>query len=107
VTLGGASLITLVDTGSTHNFIGEEAAWRTGLPAQPRPRLTATVANGEKIACSGVFWRTPICIANMTFNVDLFVVPLARYDMVLGMQWMDTLGRIEWDVPTRTMVFQR
>ena len=38
VALGAASLITLVDTGSTHNFIGEAAAQRTGLPIQPRPR---------------------------------------------------------------------
>jgi hypothetical protein len=53
VTLGTTPLIALVDTGSTHNFIGEAAAHRTGLPILPRPRLTATVANGEKVACPG------------------------------------------------------
>jgi hypothetical protein len=47
VTLGAANLVALVDTGSTHNFIGDAAARHTGLPIHPRPRLTATVANGE------------------------------------------------------------
>jgi len=54
VTLGAATLVALVDTGSTHNFIGEAAAHHTGLTIIPRPRLTATVANGEKVACPGV-----------------------------------------------------
>jgi hypothetical protein len=32
VTLGATSLITLLDSDSTHNFISEEAARRSGLP---------------------------------------------------------------------------
>ena len=105
VTLGAATLVALVDTGSTHNFIGEAAAHRTGLAILPRPRLTATVANGEKVACPGVLRHAPISIEGMTFDVDLYVMPLAGYDMVLGTQWMATLGRIAWDVATHTLSF--
>jgi hypothetical protein len=43
VGLRSASLIALLDSGSTHNFISEAAALRTGLPLQHRPRLTAMV----------------------------------------------------------------
>ncbi|XP_066316651.1 uncharacterized protein [Miscanthus floridulus] len=106
VQLGAASLVALVDTGSTHNFIGESAADRTGLPVQPRPRLTATVANEEKVACPGVLRHAPIFIEGMTFHVDLYVMLLAGYDIVLGTQWMAKLGRIAWDVTTRTMAFK-
>ena len=94
VALGAASLVALVDTGSSHNFIGEAAASRTGLPIQPRPRLTATVANGERVPCPGVLRQAAISIEGMAFHVDLYVMPLAGYDMVLGTQWMATLGRI-------------
>jgi hypothetical protein len=106
VTLGAASLVALVDTGSTHNFIGEAAAHRTGLSIQPRPRLTAMVANGEKVACPGVLRQAPISIEGMEYDVDLYVMPLAGYDMVLGTQWMAALGRIAWDVATHTLSFQ-
>lgn len=107
VTIGATTLVALVDTGSTHNFIGEAAAHRTGLPIQPRPRLTATVANGEKVACPGVLRQASILIEGMAFDIDLYVMPLAGYDMVLGTQWMATLGRIAWDVATHTLSFQR
>ena len=94
VSLGATTLIALLDTGSTHNFIAEAAALRTGLAVQPRPRLTATVANGEKVTCPGVLRQAPITIDDNEFRVDLFVMPLAGYDLVLGTQWMATLGPI-------------
>jgi hypothetical protein len=94
VSVGTATFTALLDSGSTHNFIAEAAARRTGLPVQPRPRLTATVANGEKIACPGVIRHAPLSIDNTSFTVDLFVMPLAGYDIVLGTQWMATLGPI-------------
>jgi hypothetical protein len=34
VGLGSASLVALLDSGSTHNFISEAAARQTGLPLQ-------------------------------------------------------------------------
>jgi predicted aspartyl protease len=77
VLLGAATFVALVDTGSTHNFIGEAAARRTGLHIEPRPRLTATVANGERVACPGVLRRAPVIINGMEFHIYLYVMPLA------------------------------
>jgi hypothetical protein len=59
VGLGSASLVALLDSGSTHNFISEAAARRTGLPLQHRPRLMAMVANSESVACVGVIRGAP------------------------------------------------
>jgi hypothetical protein len=42
-----------------------------------------------------------------TFHIDLFVMPLAGFNLVLGTQWLGTLGPIVWDVAVRTMQFQR
>ena len=77
VGVGATSLIALLDTGSTHNFIGEEAARRSGLPIQPRPRLAATVANGDKVSCPGVLRHALLVIGDLSFANDLFVMPLA------------------------------
>ncbi|WVZ87490.1 hypothetical protein U9M48_034121 [Paspalum notatum var. saurae] len=92
-------------TGSTHCFIGEAAAQRAGLPVTPRPRLTATVANGERIACPGVLRQAAIVIDSRPFEVDLYIMPLAGYDLVLGTQWLATLGDIAWNVAAGTMEF--
>jgi hypothetical protein len=105
VTLGATSLITLLDSGSTHNFISEEAARRSGLPLRQRPRLTAMVANGERITCEGVICDAPLLITGALFPMDLFVMPLAGYDVVLGTKWLSARGPIVWDLAHRRMSF--
>lgn len=54
VELGAASLVALLDFGNTHNFISEAATNCSGLSLPSRPRLTALVANGERVQCVGV-----------------------------------------------------
>jgi hypothetical protein len=105
VKVGAATFTTLLDTGSTHDFIVEEAAARTGLSVRSRPRLSSTVANDERIACPGVLRQAPITIACEDFCVDLYVMPLVGYDVVLGTQWMVTLGKMVWDFTSRTVAF--
>jgi hypothetical protein len=47
----------------------------------------------------------PLLIAGAPFLVDLFVMPLAGYDIVLGTKWLEALGPIVWDLPNRRMSF--
>ncbi|XP_021311923.1 uncharacterized protein LOC110433726 [Sorghum bicolor] len=105
VSVGSASLLALLDSGSTHSFISEDAARLTGLPIQDHPRLTATVANGERVACPGVIRNAPFSINGTAFSTDLFVMPLAGYEVVLGTCWMRTLGDVVWNFAERTMSF--
>jgi hypothetical protein len=105
VGLGSASLVALLDSGSTHNFISEAAARRSGLPLQHRPCLTAMVANGERVVCVGVIRGTPLTIGGASFPADLYVMPLAGYDVVLGTRWLAVLGPIMWDFGNRTVSF--
>jgi hypothetical protein len=107
VALGVTSLVTLLDSGSTHNFISEEAARRSGLPLRQRPRLTALVANGERVTYTGVIRDAPLLIDGDSFPADLYVMPLAGYDVVLGTRWFGELGPIVWDLGRRRMSFQR
>jgi hypothetical protein len=107
VALGAASLVALLDSGITHNFISEEAARWTGLPLFPRPHLTSMIANGERITCAIVIRDAPLLIDGAAFPADPFVMPLARYDIVLGTKWLGALGPITWDLASRRMSFQR
>jgi hypothetical protein len=106
VNLAGHAFIALLDSGSTHNFISESTAQRTGLPLQHRPCLTATVANDDRVSCVGVIRQAAIAIHGDIFLFDLFVMPLAGYDMVLGTQWLATLDPILWDFGGRSLTFK-
>ena len=41
------------------------------------------------------------------FAVDLNVLPLGDYELVLGIQWLRTLGVIQWDFMAMSMKFQQ
>jgi hypothetical protein len=105
VGLGSASLVALLDSGSTHNFISKAAARRSRLPLQHRPLLTAMVANGERVACVGIIHGAPLTIGGASFPADLYVMPLAGYDVVLGTRWLAVLGPIVWDFGNRVVSF--
>jgi hypothetical protein len=55
------------------------------------------VANGDRVASTGICRVVHIFIDQEEFIIDLFVIPLEGYDMVLGVHWMRSLGPIWWD----------
>jgi hypothetical protein len=105
INLGGASLLALLDSGSTHNFVAEEVAARTSLRLQLHGGMRVTVANGERVPCSGVYRATSFSIEGTHFSTNFFALPLAGYDVVLGTQWLASLGPILWDFGALTMSF--
>jgi hypothetical protein len=63
------------------------------------------VANGERVTCVGVIRDAPLIVEGAPFPADLFVLPLAGYDVVLGTRWLGALGPIVWDQGIRRMTF--
>jgi hypothetical protein len=62
-----------------------------------------TVANGDKVASTVVCHNVQFYIDKEPFVMDFFVIPLAGYEMVLGVQWLRTLGPILWDFANARM----
>jgi hypothetical protein len=62
ILLGGVSLLALIDSRSTHNFIAEEAAARIKLPSPTLDKMRVTVANGERVPCRGMYHTVPFHI---------------------------------------------
>ncbi|CAN6308396.1 unnamed protein product [Urochloa humidicola] len=103
----GSTLHALVDSGSTHCFLAEETAARLGLVPTPRPGLTVGVANGERVPSSGICPAAKFTIGSEHFISDVYIIPLAGYEMILGCQWLRTLGPILWNFDNLTMSFWR
>lgn len=101
------ALLALLDSGSTHNFISEEAARHLKLQLCPRDGFNVAVANGNRISCTGFSPKTVITIDTEQFAIDFYVISLGGYDVVLGTQWLATLGPILWDFGKRSMSFWR
>jgi len=82
-------------------------AQRAGVRLIPCPNLPVTVANGDRVASPSKALAQSVHIGNEAFDIDFYVLPLGAYDMVLGVQWLSSLGPILWDFAKHTMCFTR
>lgn len=51
--IGKQSVVILIDTGSTHNFLDPRTAKRAGIHVKKEGTFEVMVANGEKLTSSG------------------------------------------------------
>jgi hypothetical protein len=82
---------TLIDSGSTHNFVQDRVARQLGLPTEPAHSFKVLVGNREVLNCSTMCSNIPLLLGSHEFQVDLFVLPLTGAELVLGVQWVKTL----------------
>ena len=54
--------------------------------------MKVMMANGERMPCPGVYPATTFTIEGKSFSTDFFTLPQAGYDVVLGTQWLASLG---------------
>ncbi|KAL1188159.1 hypothetical protein V5N11_003190 [Cardamine amara subsp. amara] len=95
----------LVDSGSTHNFIDVKVAERLGCKPKISGVTKVEVAHGRTLKVSGLVKQFQWSVRHYTFQADFMIIPLGNCDMVLGIQWLKTLGRISWDFNTLDMSF--
>lgn len=65
------------------------------------------MANGDSVACRGLARDVEIHIADETFTIDCYSIPIDGYDMVLGVTFLRTLRPILWDFDDFCMAFWR
>jgi hypothetical protein len=104
--LQNKSLIVLIDGGSTHNFIDQVIATRFGLPIVKDRKLQVVVANRERVECAGHCQGIKLSIQGITITADYYVLPVVACQVVLGVQWLETLGPMETDYKQLTMTFR-
>lgn len=103
--LKGQRAIGLVDMGATHNFIDEKLVVKCGLQDEQFSGFNVRVADGSTMSCMR---RVPQCSMKMgdyTLTDDFYVVSLRELDIILGMQWLETLGRYIIDHCKRQLEF--
>ncbi|CAL9248404.1 unnamed protein product, partial [Arabidopsis halleri] len=101
---GKRKLYVFVDPGSTHNFIDVKLARDLGCKLEQIKTMIVTAASGDLQTthkCSNFTWR----MQSYTFTTEIRTLPLDFCDLVLGVQWLITLGPILWDFLKLTMEF--
>ncbi|XP_010507136.1 PREDICTED: uncharacterized protein LOC104783713 [Camelina sativa] len=103
---GKQSVVMLLDSGSTHNFMDLGTLARLKIPST-QPCLTKVfVSDGQKVGVSGKMEKFNWSFRDTSFEADMMVIPLRGCDIVLGVQWLKPLGTITWNFDTLEMSFK-
>ena len=86
------NVMVLVDTGSTHNFLDSTMAKILNIFTFPMPNMKVMVADGKKIEQVGKCHKVKLQIKKFHLESPFYTVPLRGVDVVLGIQWLRTLG---------------
>nr|GEU73192.1 putative mitochondrial protein [Tanacetum cinerariifolium] len=95
----------LMDTCSTHNFLDLFTAKKLGCKLTKTYPLQVTVAKGNKMVSQYTVYNFKWSIQGYQFKIDVMLLPLGGCEMVLGIQWLSTLGNIQWNFHDLVMRF--
>jgi hypothetical protein len=87
--------------------IANTVALMTLLDSGLMQNVSDTVVNGDCISSLGYYCDLFISIGGEVFLVNCYMLALGSYDMVLRVQWLESLGLILWDFDCCTMAFVR
>lgn len=59
-----------------------------------------------KLQCYSYCANFPICLGATKFFIDLSILPLSGADMVLGIQWLNSLGPIITNYDSLSMQYK-
>ena len=85
--VGSDVVLTMVDSGASHNFMGEDTARRIGLKFVPAKAQMKTV-NSPPMGILSIAKKVDTTLGEWTRKVDFIIVRIDDYEAVLGMEFM-------------------
>jgi hypothetical protein len=98
--------IALIDGGATHNFINASLVSRRALQTEEFEGFDVAVADDHTVECLDRVPNLEMKLGNYTVRDTFYVVDLSDTYVVLGVQWMITLGKITTNYQTLEMGFR-
>jgi hypothetical protein len=95
----------LIYSGASHNFISPKVTTALGLTITPTTARSIKLGDGHKVNTDGVCKDLNMKLGEVDITCDALVLDLGSMDMVLGVAWLSTLGRVIMDWKAMTMQF--
>ncbi|KAL0283614.1 UNVERIFIED_CONTAM: Retrovirus-related Pol polyprotein from transposon.6 [Sesamum angustifolium] len=95
----------LIDSGSSHNIIQPRVAAFLSLAKLPLPSFPVLVGNDAALHCSEVCRDVPLMLQSHKFSISVYVIQIFGADIVLGVQWLSSLGTFISDFSVPSMQF--
>lgn len=90
-------VVILIDSRSSHNFLDPALLKKIQVRVINTIKLQVNVADGAKIQSEGKCTSVSVEVQGNTITTKFDVIPFGGCDIVLGVEWLQTLGPILWD----------
>ncbi|MCI07756.1 RNA-directed DNA polymerase (Reverse transcriptase), partial [Trifolium medium] len=104
-TIHGVEVLILVDSGATHNFISQKLVHHMDWPVETTAQMNVKLGNGLQVATQGVCRKVEMCIGDFKLKPEMHLFELGGIDVVLGIEWLKTLGDTITNWKQQTMSF--
>lgn len=88
-------VLVLVDSGATSNFISKEIMKEMNLKVHETPGYSVQIGTGEQIWNKGVCKNLRLEVQGVVVEQNFFMMDLGGTEVVLGMDWLASLGDIK------------
>jgi hypothetical protein len=102
----GHRVTVLVDGGASHNFIDASLVERKGITTEAFEGFSVIIQGENTLNCTRYVPRMTLSLGNYTITDDFFVVKVPDTNVVLGVQWLYSLGKYSTNYQTMEMEFQ-
>eukprot|EP00253_Pinus_taeda_P015188 PITA_15188 len=90
-------VIVLIDSGSTHNVIHCKVEKEFNCFLYPAPECQVMAANGGTINFSRKCHNIKLSMGEYVLTSPMLSIPMGGVDVVLGVQWLQSLGTIAFN----------
>jgi hypothetical protein len=98
-------VIVLIDYGSTHNFVHCKLAKALNCFIYPVSEFQVMIENGGTINCLRKFHKINLTTREYVMNSPIISIPMGGVDVVLGVQWLQSLGIVDFNFQDIFMKF--
>ncbi|XP_073121662.1 uncharacterized protein [Henckelia pumila] len=93
ILIRGNATYALLDSGATHSFISQEFVMRVGIiPEDADTGYDVTLPSGEILTTSSILNGVELELQVNLIRADLVVLPMSRFDLILGIDWLSVNG---------------
>ncbi|KFK24096.1 hypothetical protein AALP_AAs58075U000100, partial [Arabis alpina] len=106
--IGRTEIIIMLDSGATHNFISPDVVKKTKLRPQKNNSYEISLGTGitvQSLGSLGVCKAVKFLMQEWEFQADFISLELGNADIILGIQWLRTLGKCQVDWETHEISF--
>ena len=95
----------LIDGGATHNFINTTWVAKWGIQTEKFEGFTVVLAGNNNMECNHWIPKLNVTLGNYIMTDSFYVVNVADTNVVLGVQWLYSIGKYTTDYRAMEMEF--